>query len=367
MGIRGRFVLVTILIALAVGGSSFYILEKSNEELLEMNAVRIADIVSSQVAADRAAYTADIVGKLKAEGTGASVHSAEEEGFIQLPAQFVLNVSNRVAEKAGDLYSYSLLSGWNINPEQGMDDDFEQWAWERLLEQDEAFRAQGPPPEGGYPWKSVYRFETINGGPVLRYMSADPASAEACVTCHNKWELKPEMMAVREKAGVAPGKQWELHELMGGLRVDVPVNEVAAAASHARNVMLASLGGVFAGGFVLLFGLIQRTVIRPVENSVRDVEGFAKDVDSVVGCSRDLVISADSQGRACKEALSDLEAEQVSQEGIRTSLGKLAGAANENAMKAEESAVYCNQLEESFTGLRGRLQEMISGAAKDDR
>ena len=179
MGIRGRFLLVTVLIALTVGGSSYWILERSNQELLELNAVRIADIVTSQVAADRAEYSANVVGKLKKEGTGSAVDSPERQGYVQLPAQFARAVSQRVAAQAGDLYSYSLLSEWNLHEDQGLKDDFDRWAWRQLMEQDAAFQAAGPPDERlGYPWKPVYRFETAGGAPVLRYLRADPASAD---------------------------------------------------------------------------------------------------------------------------------------------------------------------------------------------
>lgn len=362
MGIRGRFILVTALIAFSVGLASYVMLEKSNSELLEMSAVRIADIVSAQVVADRAEYTANVVGKLKSDGLGASREAGAQTGFVQLPAQFVRNVSKRVAAVAGDLYSYALVSEWNLNEDQGLASEFDQWAWGQLAEQNDAFVQSGVTPgSGGYSWKPVYRFESQNGAPVLSYMRADPAAAESCVSCHNQYEEQAEIIAMRNSAGVSPGKQWKLHELMGAIRVNVPVNEVAVAAQQARNSLLAGLAAVFTTGFLLLFGLIQQTVIKPVVASVREVEGFADNVDSVVGCNQSLVISADTQQQACNSALSSLESGVDDGRDMAASLRALAETANENAKSAVDSAVHCNELDESFTSLKGRLQRMLRG------
>jgi hypothetical protein len=89
------------------------------------------------------------------------------------------------------------------------------------------------------------------------------------------------------------------------------------------------------------------------------VDGFTTKVDAVVLCSKDLVQSADAQSKACGDA------KQVVDRGEKTeifrSLEALASVANDNAMRAEDSAVYCNELHESFSGLKAKLQEMVHG------
>ena len=194
-------------------------------------------------------------------------------------------------------------------------------------------------------------------------MRADPAAAAACVSCHNGYEKRPEVMAMREAQGVAPGKQWELHELMGAIRVEVPVDEVAAAAAAGRNRMLAGIAAIFVLGFGGLFVMISKTVINPVESSVHQVEGFSNKVASVVGCSKDLVFAADDQQKACRQTISSVGKGDTSQDSedpqIAASLQSLANAANDNAMKAEESAMYCNDLDESFEDLKSRLQQIL--------
>ena len=360
MGIRGKFIVVISLIGLIIGLSSFVTLESSYDSLIETEAVRIAEIVSTQVVADRAEYTSHVVGKLVRDGTGASRNSQEASGYIPLPAQFVRNVSKRVAEKAGDLYAYSLLSRWNLNEDQGLKDDFDNWAWSQLEEQNEKFQAAPKPGKEGHPWQGVYRFEEVNGAPVLHYMRADPAAAAACVSCHNGYEKRAEVIAVRERDGVSPGKEWDLHELMGGIRITVPVNEVAAAAAAGRNKMLTGLAAIFLLGFGGLLFLIHHTIIKPVESSVNEVAGFSDRVDSVVGCSKDLVLSAGDQNGACSQTLQALgDSDAEGQRKISESIQALAGAANKNAMKAEESAVYCNELDQSFQDLKGRLESIL--------
>ncbi len=351
MGIRGKFLVVIAVIGVAVTLGTYVILEKSHRSLIEMEAVRIAEIVSTQVVNDRAEYTQNLVGKLTKDGYGASRDAAGKPGFIQLPAQFVRNVAQRVKRQAGGLYSYSLISLWNLNPDQGLKDDFDRWAWEKLAVQDKAFVA-GEPGAAGYPWRPVYRFETVNGAPLLRYAKADPASAPPCVICHNNYEQQEDVKSLRRSAGVEQGKSWKLHQLMGAIRVEIPVQQVAAMAAAGRNQSLAALAGIFVVGFGLLGGVLFRSIIRPVEVSVREVEGFSEKVDSVVGCSKDLVMEAEQQSRACGEATS---ASRSGAGDISQSLASLAAAASKNAMRAEDSAVYCYQLQESFSGLKSRL------------
>jgi len=358
MGIRGKFFLVIAFIGSAVGIATYLLLKWSHESLIEKEAVRIAEIVSTQVVSDRAEYTQALVDKLAKDGFGASSDATGKPGYIPLPAQFVRNVAKRVEQKSGDLYSYSLASLWNLNPQQGLKDEFDHWAWKQLEIQDQAF-AQGPAPAAGYPWKPVYRIGNKNGVATLRYMKADPAAASSCVACHNRYEQKPDVIAMRMSQGTAPGKTWQMHRLMGAIRVEIPIDHVAALAAAGRNQTLGALGGTLALGFGLLLWLIYRNIIKPVEWSVQQVDGFSAKVDSVVGCSKDLVLAAEDQIKACKETQQILNAGEVMT--TTTSLENLATVANSNAMRAEDSAVYCNELQESFDALRTRLQRMVGG------
>ena len=263
-------------IGVFLAASAYWILEGVHADLIGEEAVRIAEIVSTQVVADRAEYTANLVGKLKKEGTGGARDSHRKPGYIPLPAQFVRNVSERVKAKAGGLYSYTLVSGWNLNEEQGLRDDFDRWAWGQLLDQEAELERSGVAPgQEGFTWRAAHRFETIRGKRTLVYMKADPAAAPACVSCHNQYEKRPEVAAMRTREGVAAGKQWRLHQLMGGIRVEIPVDQVGALAAAGRNRVLGGFGIILVVGLGLLLLLVRKQILEPIDRAVEVLGGVA--------------------------------------------------------------------------------------------
>lgn len=346
MGIRGKFIIVITVIGLFMIGVSWTIVSRSQNELIETDALRIAEIVSTQVVADRSIYTGKVVGKLTGEGFGAAEKSEEQKGFIMLPAQFVRAVSKVVAEKAGDLYQYTLKSKWNLNKEQGLSDDFDKWGWSELEVQDKAFAST--PTEKGYPWKPAYRFTTdAKGNRMLSYMRADPAAAAACVTCHNNYEKRPDILEYRKLTGVEQSKEWKLHSLMGAIRVDIPLSEVAKTAESGRKILTSGMLGTFGVGFLALLGLIFVSIIKPVEKSVSQVEEFTKKVDDVISCNRKLMNASEKQTQAIKKGDNAID------------LNEVKNIANQNAMDVEESAVYCRELDSSFKSLKATLLKIL--------
>ncbi len=373
MGIRAKFVLSIVGIAAAVMIATNLIVERSNNQLIQEEALRVAEVVSNQVVADRAEYTENVVGKLKRDGFGAARNDFGKKGFVELPAQFVRFVSMRVAEQAKGLYSYGLVSQWNLNQDQGLKDDFQQWAWEELVKQDESHT--GNPGAKGHEWLPAYRVESVNGQDVLRYMRADPASAAACVSCHNDWEKKPEIMAMRSKAGVTPGKQWELHQLMGAIEVNVPLKKVQALAASGKTNLLLGLAATFVIGFTLLFFILGRSVINPVQKSAEEITAFSETIDEVVGCSRKLLSGAEGQLETCRSSADVVMAKQaVTADGESVidpheerrlsrkraqAFDAISRRAEDSAMVAEEAAVHCSTLEGRFAELTKRLNKVL--------
>jgi methyl-accepting chemotaxis protein len=272
MSIRAKFAAVCGLIVGLAALVGYEVVGRANRTLIETEAVRIADIVSTQVLVDRSVYTADLVGKLGREGGGAARDSHDRPGFIPLPAQFIRTVAEQVQQRAGNLYSYSLISQWNLNAQQGLKTEFDHWAWDQLLKQEQEFEAGGEPGDAGYPWRPIYRFEQEGGASTLVYLRADPASAPACVACHNNLEQDPDVMTQRRGAGVTPGKTWKLHRLMGAVKVRVPIEEVASIAAAGRNWTLGGLGAVLLLGFGVLFWCMRRWVLQPLRNAAGVVE-----------------------------------------------------------------------------------------------
>ncbi|MCP4268116.1 MAG: DUF3365 domain-containing protein [Candidatus Brocadiaceae bacterium] len=175
-------------------------------DLMPLQARRIplkaAEIATLQIVEDRNQYTKNIVAKLKKDGV-TDVHPNREyanlEGGIPLPATFVQEVSNNINKKG--IYSYNLLSKWNINKEKGLKTDFEKEAFDYLFNKKRAV---------------FTRFMEQNGVFTLRYATADVANAAGCVKCHNNHEESPK-------------KDFKLGDVMGILVVNIPCATVTAA------------------------------------------------------------------------------------------------------------------------------------------
>lgn len=163
--------------------------------------IKAAKIATIQIVEDRKQYTKNIIGKLKNDGI-VDVHPnkdyADIKGGIPLPATFVQEVSRAINQKG--IYSYDLLSKWNINKEKGLNTDFEKEAFEYL------YAKKGD---------ALYRFQTYKGFYTLRYATPDFASAEACVRCHNGLEESPR-------------KDFRLGDVMGILIVNIPIGSVSS-------------------------------------------------------------------------------------------------------------------------------------------
>jgi diguanylate cyclase (GGDEF)-like protein len=157
-------------------------------------------------------------------------------------------VGQRAEVESRGLYRYRPVSKWNLAENQGLADDFQRWAWAKLEAQDR------PSPKTPIAWDPAWRIETIEGVSTLRYMRADPAVSEACVGCHNSLEGRPQTVALRVRAGVPPGKVFELNRLMGAIEVQLPLNIVAEKArEHSQvallSVLLLALGGMLSIGY----------------------------------------------------------------------------------------------------------------------
>lgn len=163
--------------------------------------LKSAEIATLQIVEDRKQYTKTIIGKLKKDGI-VDVHPnknyADINGGIPLPATFVQEVSNTINQKG--VYSYDLLSKWNINKEKGLKTDFEKEAFDYLYAK-----------KGG---DVFHRFQIYNDLYSLRYATPDIASAEACVRCHNAHEESSR-------------KDFKLGDVMGILIVNIPIGTVS--------------------------------------------------------------------------------------------------------------------------------------------
>ncbi len=173
---------------------------------VEQQALVVAEIVAREATSARSVYAADVADKLKKDGFGPSVDFATLPGHVPIPAQFLKLMGRATSRGADSLYDYQPVSKWNLEPTQGLGDDFLRWAWPQLERQDR------PRPTEPIVWAPVSRFEIQYGRRVLRYLVADPASQLSCAACHNAYENRPEVIAQRAASGVRTGKQWQQHQ-----------------------------------------------------------------------------------------------------------------------------------------------------------
>jgi diguanylate cyclase (GGDEF)-like protein/PAS domain S-box-containing protein len=196
-------VLISVFAVACLAG--FWVVKDAVTRTVEHQAVSIAQIVASQATTARSVYAGQIADKLQRDGFGPTVDFATLPGHVPIPSQF-LKMMGRASSIDGDrLYEYTTVSKWNLEPTQGLTDDFLRWAWP-LLEQQDAAQPTGP-----VIWKPVYRFEDKQGARVLRLLAPDPAATASCVACHNAYERTPEVAAQQ-------GVEKALTELSGYLK-----------------------------------------------------------------------------------------------------------------------------------------------------
>lgn len=247
--LRTQVLLTGLAFILLVSLVTWWVVARSQNVLIEFEAIKLAEIVADQASAARSAYSNLAVSKLYEDGYGAAEHSENLEGHIPLPAQFLRELSRRSQAASDAVFSFRPVSKWNLAEDQGISDDFQRWAWAEL-EAQEVGKLEGP-----IDWKPVWRIEKQNGEQTLRYLRSDPAASQACVDCHNALEKRADVIARRVADGVPPGKQWRLNDLLGGIEINIPLDQaVTIARAQTRHGLFTVLAVTVIGliGMVLL-------------------------------------------------------------------------------------------------------------------
>lgn len=243
-----KAVLFLILSFIGVGALAFIVISDVANFFVKEQARQVAVIVGTFAKTARSVYAKEVVGKLQSDGLGSSVDYATLHGYVPIPAQYLKMLGQATADNTAHLFQYRPISKWNIEPTQGLSNDFLQWAWPQLEAQDQA------DPKGPIDWKPVSRIEQLEGTRVMRFLTADPAMSQSCVDCHNNFEMLPEVMQQRKNAGVASGKQWKQHQLLGALEITVPLDRVEVLAGEQIKRSTLWISAVLAGCLVM-FGV----------------------------------------------------------------------------------------------------------------
>jgi len=256
IGLRRRVAFIALLCMVAVGLVTWRMVYLGQQRVIQHQAIEVAEVVARSALSARSVYTQQIVEKLARDGFGSHAAFENQAGFVPLPAQFLKMFGRQVSKENDGLFSYKPVSKWNLEPTQHLSDDFLRWAWPQLEVQDQA------DPKGPIDWQPVWRIEEIGGRRILRYLRADPASAQSCVACHNVHEMLDDVRAQRVALGVTPGKQFKLHQLLGAIDVSIPLDKVEVFAAAQNRVTLAVIIGVAGAGVLILGFLISLDVTR---------------------------------------------------------------------------------------------------------
>ena len=240
--VAGAFAILLIVVIAA----TWITLSQGQRQIIEYQAMELAEVVARQATVARSVYAEKVVGKLHADGFGAHLHYNDIQGFVPLPAQFLKMIGSSVRAENAGLYRYKPISKWNLEETQGIRDDFQRWAWAQLEAQDRI------DPAGPIDWQPAWRIEDMDGVRTLRYLRADPAKSPACVECHNTYERTAQTRERRLRDGIEPGKQWQLHQLMGAIEVNLPIHKVEAIAKDQTVVTFLVVIAVVVTGMVII-------------------------------------------------------------------------------------------------------------------
>ncbi len=261
--------LVLIIASLVV--AALLLNGRAKRALTRLQAETLAQVVANQVVTDRKHYVQSVVGEVKG-GPHAPIASG---GFVAgsarvpLPAEFIGRVAKDVADSQ-TTYSYRLVSRWNVNLENSLDDAFLKSAFADLLEQEKTAKSEGKlSAENAYAeWRPFFRY-VREDKPILRYVIADPAAAGGCVSCHNTLEQDAAIANRREQAGVEAGKEFELNDLMGAIEVKVNLDQVTALTTASTRQFLWWMGAISLAILALCSLLVNKGLISPLNHFAR--------------------------------------------------------------------------------------------------
>ncbi len=260
--LRNRLIIAVGALLILVGVAGYFLVKESKNQIIEQQALTVAEIVVRHASAVRSVYSEDVVNKLKKDGTGsANINFHNIAGTVPLPAQFTRSISSKAAADSDGLYKYRLVSKWNIAKGQGLNTAFLRSAWEQLEKQNLYSPTQ--PIE----WQSSHEIVNSNGKQTLLYMKADPAVSESCVACHNAYELTEEIKQRRIEQGITPGKQWEKHQLMGAFFVEIPLSGIQSAAVKKSTESIIWLLITLTAGLILMAYCLVGDVAKVNEKS----------------------------------------------------------------------------------------------------
>lgn len=154
----------------------------------------MTDALYAVMSADREAYAREVVNRLEYQERlmKATEHYKDDKG-LPLPAQ-MFRLGSELAHKLNGNFTYSLLSPWPINKQNGPRTELEQQGLRAVAETG----------------KNFYTEESLGGKRYFAAFYPDKAVVDACVTCHNTHDDSPR-------------KDFKVGDVIGGVVIRVPL------------------------------------------------------------------------------------------------------------------------------------------------
>ncbi|WP_420549133.1 methyl-accepting chemotaxis protein [Curvivirga sp.] len=208
----------------------------------KISAMRTAD----QFKTIRGYYTKNVISKILKDGDlkPSYSHKNEEKG-VPLPATFIHDMSELLAEKDTSIKLYSIYPF--PNRQTRTLDTYQQEAWEFLV---------------ANPGEAYVRSETIDGREAIRVGIADTMVAEGCVRCHNN-------------RADTPKADWKLNDVRGVLEVQTFIDDQLARGTKLSFEMVAGLVVV---GIILtaISVYLNSQIAGPVKRMTQAMQDLAK-------------------------------------------------------------------------------------------
>lgn len=249
-----KLILLTVPLIAMASLTAAYLEHVRNQTNLQERLSQRARSLSHQIMADRQYYASVVVPRVKEMGGTLGPDYRETHGRFPLPATFVREVSEATG-KLPNGYTINLISPWPINKDKGIRDAFHGDGF--------AYLRQNPSTQ-------FIRTDTLEGRAVMRVLTADLASAQSCVDCHNAHPQSPK-------------RDYKLNDVMGGLEIVMPMGQYLQESE--RELTLTLSGGAAMCVLVLLIvaTAAKRTITQPLGALAAGMGSFVGEADAPSG------------------------------------------------------------------------------------
>ena len=162
--IRNRVILSVVSLLIFIGVVGFFIIKQSQDEIIEQQAVSVAEIVVRHASSVRELYLKDVSNKSKHQNK-LTEQIGGQRPFQSTPPLdvFTINLSIKSSDDSKGLFRYRLIDKWNLPSEKTHEGEFVNNAWAELEKQER----QNFLGIGG--WKSIYKIEKVGNIKTLMF------------------------------------------------------------------------------------------------------------------------------------------------------------------------------------------------------